>query len=60
MYSNAQMHDTDCAYNISSIHESASRVASLIDHELQLIGGDHSKVRPCECIFGHMAIFAAT
>lgn len=34
----------DCAYNISSIHESASRVSALIQHESRLLGGDHSKV----------------
>lgn len=34
----------DCAYNISSIGESASRVAALIEHEKGLVGGDASKV----------------
>jgi len=34
----------DCAYNISSIEESAERVAQLIDHEKGLVGGDGSKV----------------
>jgi len=34
----------DCAYNTSSIQESASRVAALVRHEAGLLGGDHSKV----------------
>lgn len=34
----------DCAYNISSIEDSASRVASLIDHESQALHGDRKKV----------------
>ena len=34
----------DCAYNISSIHDSADRVAQLIEHEKQLVGGDASNV----------------
>jgi len=34
----------DCAYNVSSIRESAARVAALIEHEAGLLGGDHSKV----------------
>lgn len=34
----------DCAYNISSIDESASRVAALIEHEKAPLGGDGSKV----------------
>ena len=34
----------DCAYNLSSITESAGRVAALIDHERQLLGGDGSKI----------------
>ena len=38
--------DDDCAYNISSIEESASRVYELIQHEMSLpsIGSDPSKV----------------
>ena len=38
--------DDDCAYNISSIEESASRVNELIQHEMSLlsIGNDPSKV----------------
>jgi len=34
----------DCAYNLSSIHDSASRVAALIDHERNLVGGDASNI----------------
>lgn len=34
----------DCAYNISSIQESAGRIRSLIEHERALVGGDASKV----------------
>lgn len=36
--------NNDCAYNISSIEESASRVAALIEHEKALVGGEGSKV----------------
>jgi predicted esterase len=34
----------DCAYNISSIEESASNVAALIEHEKKLVGGDPKNV----------------
>lgn len=34
----------DCAYNLSSIQDSASRVAALIEHEKGLVGGDATKV----------------
>jgi len=34
----------DCAYDISSIQDTATKVATLIDHEKALIGGDNSKV----------------
>lgn len=34
----------DCAYNVTSIRESAGRVASLVEHEAALLGGDASKV----------------
>jgi len=34
----------DCAYNISSIQDTGSRIATLIAHEKQLVGGDKSKV----------------
>jgi pimeloyl-ACP methyl ester carboxylesterase len=34
----------DCAYDIPSIRSSASAVATLIDHEKSLVGGDASKV----------------
>jgi len=34
----------DCAYDIPSIEDTASRVATLIEHEKSLLGGDNSKV----------------
>merc|ERR1712000_239862 len=34
----------DCAYDIPSIEDTASRVATLIEHEKSLVGGDASKV----------------
>jgi predicted esterase len=34
----------DCAYNISSIEDSASRISALIQHERTLVHGDASKV----------------
>lgn len=34
----------DCAYNMSSIHESADRVATLLEHEKALVGGDSSNM----------------
>lgn len=34
----------DCAYNISTIKESAARVAALIEREKALVGGSNSKV----------------
>ena len=43
-YKNGCGLDDDCAYNISSIRESAARVAALIEHEKQLVAGDASKV----------------
>lgn len=43
-YKNGCGLDDDCAYNISSIQESAARVHELIAHERSLLGGDASKV----------------
>lgn len=34
----------DCAYNVTSIREAASWVATLIEHEADLLGGDHAKI----------------
>jgi len=34
----------DCAYDVPSIRESAGRIASLLEYEAGLLGGDHSKV----------------
>ncbi len=36
--------EQDCAYNITSIQESALNVAELVEHEAKLLGGDLSKV----------------
>jgi len=36
--------DDDCAYNLTSIHYSGSKLASLIEHERGLVGGNGKKV----------------
>ena len=43
-YKNGCGLNDDCAYNISSIQESATRVAALIEQEKAGVGGDASKV----------------
>eukprot|EP00966_Prymnesium_polylepis_P118288 2734937-Prymnesium_polylepis.1 len=43
-YKNSCGLNDDCAYDIPSIQESATRVATLIEREKALVGGDGSKV----------------
>ena len=44
-YKNGCGLNADCAYDIPSIHTTATAVATLLEHEKSLVGGDATKVR---------------